>query len=310
MPFEFHTTISKIHSLQDPLEPGGARWFNFHSPYQTTDDPAQLRNFTWDVERPAKIWQSDMHWFNTADELSHEDSLRALSRGGFDTVLQGIGKRFGLDTLHVDSFGFVAVTNCQRGFLHTDWEDVGGGAFNFLVGVYSPEGAGPELIVESEDEVRRGEVHYGTNAGILVGDGTRHGTRECDHRSSREVRITASIYLADLNDDNLHVVAGDTTSIFPPTGEGDGERWIWSQRGRHWNKNDGSVSLVNDAGRKPFEVSDVWDHCDKSKCHSGDEQVSVDEGDDMRNKCLKTCGIFLADEVYQPGKRRNEVLGY
>ena len=297
--------------MQDPLEPGGARWFNqFHSPYQTTDDPAQLRNFTWNVERPAKKWKSDMHWFNTADELSHEDSLRALARGGFDKVLEGIGKRFGLETLHVDSFGFVAVTNCQRGFLHTDWEDVGGGAFNFLVGIYSPEDSGPELIVESEDEVRRGEVHYGTNAGILVGDGTRHGTRECDHRASREVRITASIYLADLNDGNLGVVAGDTTSIFPPTGEGDGERWIWTQRGRHWNRDDRSVSLTNDAGRKPFKVRDVLDHCDKSKCHPGDAQVSVDEGEDMRNKCLKTCGVFIDDEVYQPGKRRNEVYGY
>ena len=59
-----------------------------------------------------------MHWFYTADELSHEDSLRALARGGFDLVLQGIGKRFGLETLHVDKFGFAAVTNCQRGYLY------------------------------------------------------------------------------------------------------------------------------------------------------------------------------------------------
>ena len=102
--------------------------------------------------------------------------------------------------------------------------------------------------------------------GILVGDGTRHGTRECDHRASQKVQITAFIYLADLNEGNLDVMAGDNTSIFPPTGKGDGERWKWTQRGRHWNRDDRSVSLVNDVGRKSFIASDVWDHCDKSKC--------------------------------------------
>mmetsp|Transcript_11156 Transcript_11156/g.16738 ORF Transcript_11156/g.16738 Transcript_11156/m.16738 type:complete len:86 (+) Transcript_11156:278-535(+) len=53
-----------------------------------------------------------MHWFNTntADELAHEDYfLRALAKGGFDQVLQGIGAMYGLDTLHVVSVGFLAV---------------------------------------------------------------------------------------------------------------------------------------------------------------------------------------------------------
>ena len=269
------------------------------------DDPAQPRNFTWYVERPAKNWKSDMHWFYTADELSHEDSLRALARGGFDTVLRGIGKRFGLETLYVDKLSFIAVTNCQRGYLHTDFDNVGGRAFNLLVGIDSPEGGGPELIVETEDKMRRGEVYYGTNAGVLMGDGTRHRTRECDYRASRQARITASIYLVDLNDSNLHNLMSYTPSPFSIPDE-DRRKWTWTQRGRHWNKNDGSVSLINDVGRKPFSVSDVWDNCDKSKCRSDDEDVWYD----MRTWCLKTCGVFLDDEVYQLGQRRNEVLGY
>ncbi|EJK53591.1 hypothetical protein THAOC_26942, partial [Thalassiosira oceanica] len=277
---------------EDPLEPANARWFNhFHSPYQTTDNPAQLRNFTWGAVRPAKNWKSDMHWFHTADELSHEDSLRALARGGFDSVLRGIGKRFGLKTLHVDKLGFIVVTNCQRGYLHTDFENVGGGAFNFLFGINSPEDGGPELIFETEDKMRRGEVYYGANAGILVGDGTRHRTRECDHRASHQVRITAFIYLVDLNDDNLHdVIAYSPFSISSPPYQ-ERRKWTWTQRGRHWNQNNGSVSLINDVGRKPFNVSDVWDNCDKSKCRSGNQQVSVDEGYDMRTQ--NVVGLYL-----------------
>jgi len=218
-----------INKLYDnPLEPGGADWYSFQSPYQKGAKEGEMRNFTWNVERPAKEWKSDMHWFNTADELSHEDALRALSKGGFDEVLKGIGEQFNLDELHVDSFGFVAVTNCDRGFIHTDWEGTGGRAFNFLVGIHSPEGAGPELIVEGEKKGKelKGETYYGSNSGVLVGDDTRHGTRECEHRAKHEVRITTSIYLADATKENIGILAGDTTSIFPPMEEM-GEEWIW-----------------------------------------------------------------------------------
>ena len=96
-----------------------------------------------------------------------------------------------------------------------------GKAFNFLVGIYSPDDAGPELIVESA-QGRKGETYYGSNSGVLVGDNTRHGTRECNHQSNREVRIAASIYLADPSEENLDILAGDTTSVFPPTGDGPG----------------------------------------------------------------------------------------
>ena len=96
------------------------------------------------------------------------------------------------------------------------------------MGIHSPEGAGPELIVEGEKKGKdlKGETYYGSNSGVLVGDDTRHGTRECDHRSKHEVRITTSIYLADATKENIGILAGDTTSIFPPMEEM-GEEWIW-----------------------------------------------------------------------------------
>ncbi len=287
----------------DPLPPDGARWFTFQSPYQTVteEDASKIRNLTWNVERPAKKWKSDMHWFNTGDELSHEDALRALAKGGFDEVLKGIGEKFGLDTLHVDSFGFVAVTNCERGFIHTDWDDVDGRAFNFLVGIASPDGAGPELVVEDDKRGRKGETYYGSNAGILVGDGTRHGTRECDHRAGRGVRIACSIYLADVTKDNLSILAGDTTSVFPPMAEV-GEEWIWAQRGRHWRKG-GGRGLVGDLGRRPFVVEDAVDGCTNEDCSN--------DGARPRNSCLETCKVFMDDaSEYKPGLERREVLGY
>ncbi len=62
----------------DPLPPDGARWFTFQSPYQTNQTTGtggtggeEERTFTWNVERPAKKWKSDMHWFNTAVSSVH-----------------------------------------------------------------------------------------------------------------------------------------------------------------------------------------------------------------------------------------------
>jgi len=313
------TLTSYVHQLglldimqnmlyENPLQPGDdTRWFSFQSPYQKRKDGSSegIRNFTWNVERPESHWKSDMHWFNTADELAHEDSLRALAKGGFDQVLQGIGAMYGLDTLHVDSVGFVAVTNCERGFMHHDWVDVDGRAFNFLFGIHSPVDSGAELYV-GNDEGRRGELQYGSNHGVLVGDGTRHGTKECDHRSHREVRVTCTVYLADVTDDNLALIAGDSTSIFPPTGDV-GVEWTWTQRGRHWNKN-GGPSLMEDVGRKSFYVQDDnVGECEKDICLAVKDENDIGE---YRNECMRTCEVFMDDRAYRPGERRHDVLGY
>ena len=291
-----------------PLQPGDeARYFSFQSPYQTKDCNGHdcgnevMRNFTWSVQPPGgSHWKSDIHWFDAADELAHEDSLRVLAKGGFDEVLDGIGNMFGLDSLHVLKVGFIAVTRCEQGYTHHDYEDVNGRAFNFLFGIHSPDDAGPELYIENDDG-DRGEVRYGSNAGILVGDRTRHGTKECDHRPRREVRITCTVYLADVNKDNLEAIAGDDTSVFPPTNDAE---WMWSQRGRHWNRN-GGRSLVEDAGRRSMRVQDDVDGCQEDKCLAA--KVGIEE---YRNNCKRTCKIFIDDRIYQPGESRHDVLGY
>ncbi|KAL3811945.1 hypothetical protein ACHAXA_007225 [Cyclostephanos tholiformis] len=231
---------------------------------------------------------SNMFWFNTADELSHKDALSTLVKGGFNDILHGISETFDLDKLHVNSFGFIAVTECKCGFMHTNWDDIDGHAFHYLIGISSPEDAGPEFVVVNRNGMR-GETFYGTNAGVLVRDGTMHGTRDCDHCMSWGVRITASIYLVDVMRDNLRILVGDTTSIFPPVEEV-GEEWIWSQRGWHWCKGEdvGGPGLVGDLGMSKFPFEDksvgcMWDNC-------------KNEGNNWRNACLKMHRVFMDDE--------------
>ena len=47
---------------------------------------------------------------------------------------------------------------------------------------------------------------------MLMGDYARHGTRECDHRQNRGVRITATIFLADANERSMAVLDNHDTS--------------------------------------------------------------------------------------------------
>ena len=287
----------------DPLEVGGVKLISLQSPYEKGISD-EKRNFTWSIERPGKKWFSDMHWFNTGDELAHEDLLRALAKGGFDQVLNGIGKKMGLDTLNVDSICFMAVTNCEAQYLHHDFDDVDGKAFHLLLRISNPEDAGPELMVASgnnHNHDKQGEIGFGPNSGVLLGDRTYHATRQCDHRHKREVRITLSIWLSDLTTDLAGILASSDTSIFPLHPASD---WVWAQRGRHWSKNDGR-SLMNDIGREPFNVVDEVDGCKAELC------MEEEEGDGWyRNKCAKTCKVYMDDDEYKPGTARSQVYGY
>lgn len=62
-----------------------------------------------------------------------------------------------------------------------DFTQSKGRAFNFLINLDTPEGAGPELSVVEEDDLgnrRRGQVKYDNTFGVLNGDDAMHATNE------------------------------------------------------------------------------------------------------------------------------------
>lgn len=119
----------------DPMEPDSTRFYNFTSPYVSDG-----RNFTWSAKRPDNFYgsDSDMHWFDAADEASHEDSLRALARGGYDKVMKAVGEYLGLEHLTTFSIGLLAVTKAEKGYVHVDFADSGKRAFNILFNLHTP----------------------------------------------------------------------------------------------------------------------------------------------------------------------------
>jgi hypothetical protein len=50
------------------------------------DEDYHTAVYNWYIQRPESHWKSNMHWISPADEAGHEDYLRFLSAGGFDSV--------------------------------------------------------------------------------------------------------------------------------------------------------------------------------------------------------------------------------
>ena len=240
-------------------------------------------------------------FFSLSDEASHEEALRALAKGGFDEVLNAIGTYLGLDHLVSFSIGILAVTKADKGYVHVDFSKSGKKAANFLVNLQTPSDE-PELTVIEEDDVgnrRRAQVKYSNEVGILNGDDAMHATNECNHRATGGVRITASIFISQLEKASLKQVAEHDRYYFP-FGNMD---WIFAQRGRHWNK-EGNASMLDDKGRKPFEPVDAIEGCEYRVGENKEECMVHGE---VRMNCYKTCGFFKDDSEYRPGEERKVV---
>merc|ERR1711957_503748 len=128
-----------------------------------------------------------------------------------------IGTYLGMEHLVTFSIGLLAVTKAEKGYVHVDFSHGGKRAFNFLFNLQTP-GDEPELTVIEEDVLgnwRRGQVKYSPKFGVLNGDDGMHATNECDHRPSKGVRITASIFLAELRPESVEEVAGHDHYTFP-----------------------------------------------------------------------------------------------
>lgn len=295
-----------FHELlyEDPCEQSGGRFYRTMNPHANGTNT----DLWWYAMRPGRRWNSDMHWFSVSNERTHEFMLRMLAEGGLEEALDAIGRHYNLDSIMIESATFVAVSHCEDSFLHTDFEDVDGKAFNLLIPVHAVSGSGPELSVAGDRyvivkgkqklrEVRTG-IKYDEGVGMLVGDNTRHGTRECDHRADGEIRIGLSVYFADLTPTVLEYLDDDMSGIFPTAGT---KEFYWAQRGRQWRRD---TCLVGDVGRFPFRVQDSHVECpflaQMGECDRNPEEA--------REDCPMSCNVYIDDDEYRPGIDRMSLV--
>lgn len=194
-----------------------------------------LRGYNWFIQRPEKKWYSNLHWLSPADSRAHEHYLQALSLSGFDEMLKGIGEHLGLDSLVVFHVTFIAVSQSTRGYVHTDVSDTGARTFNVIVPLMKAKNGPPELdIQENMDDGRIGRYAYERDVAALMGDESWHGTSAVDYRVEKEMRLAATIYIAEVTKDNVLSIMSDYTQAYPPRNH----KLLLSWAGRHWKRDD------------------------------------------------------------------------
>jgi hypothetical protein len=194
----------------------------------------------WMVHRPKSHWKSNMHWISPADEAANDDYLTVLSAGGFDQVLDSIGTYFDLDGLSAYHLSFIGVSQCERGFIHTDVNDSGVMAFNLIIPLMLVNGESPELEILSDDETTTRYYQYEYHVASMIGDDALHATASCDYTARGEMRLCATVYVGDITTTNVRNLLMSLTQAYPPVGNA---QHLLDRAGDHWSKTDMSKRL-------------------------------------------------------------------
>ena len=209
-----------------------------------------------------------------------------------------------MDGLAAYHLTFIVVSHCEEGYVHHDTTNTGDKVFNVIIPLETVPDSPPELIIgDDQDGHRVGRLKYEENVAVMIGDDVMHATSECDYRNiPGAMRLAATVYIADINEDNVDTIAETTlTQAFPLPDAA----WVMSQRARHWENSNKrhdiddkaeAVHFVGDRGRAPFHASDRQKNfClkklkyDMSRCETEWE---------TRESCPATCGVYL-DSSYR-----------
>jgi len=269
-----------------PVDPNGGFYQDFIEMEDEND---------WYVKRPSQKWGGNVHHISPGDEATHEDYLEVLGLGNFDVVLDAIGKYLGLEGLAAYHLTFTGVSHSERADMYRIAHRTGGSVYQLTVPLILDEDASaPELaIADRDDESRVGTLKYKMGTATMMGDDAMHGAEACDYRATGGMRLAATVFVADIHEDNSHKIAKQTlTQIFPPSYA----TWLEAQAGRHWvadgddGARGGEKSLVNDEGRK--HISFVEQHDCPERAEEG---MCLTDIEYTRVKCLRSCNIFEFD---------------
>ena len=235
-------------------------------------------------------WDTDMVWLDPGDESCFESLLGILRRGNFDKVLDQVAKTFDLDGLMIQGVGAIFLTEYTKTEnMHVDIPGSRGSFYNIIVPVHIPVDDVAIFKLSDKDDDYQGKLKLDPNVGVVLGGESRHGTGECNYRRNEEFRLSFAVYVADINDDNIEMIASDSTSLWPTQGD---TFFFESQKGRLWTR-DGANSLKKDKGRMPMNIRDYH-----PACATMDKKLCMTDVQGMRLECPKTCELYLEDDVY------------
>merc|ERR1712238_634649 len=186
--------------------------------YDIKDEPDFLIHKKLDVgEMKPILWREDL---SPGDESCFESLLGVLRRGGFDKVLEKVGKAFDLDSLMVQGVGAIFLTEYDRTQnMHVDIPGSRGSFYNIIVPVHIPKNEVAHFKLSDQGDDYQGRLRLDPNVGVIQGGESRHGTGECNYRKEEEFRLSFAVYVADVNERNIDMIASDSTSLWPTMGD-------------------------------------------------------------------------------------------
>jgi SET domain len=226
-----------------------------------TESYMKIEGDDWYIQRPEANWRSNLHWFSPGAGPAHEHYLQALSYAGFDRILSSIGEYLGMDGLVAFHVTFIGVSYSNRGFLHHDVRETGAKVYNIIIPLLLANDTGPELDLQGwnpglpdTQEYPVGRYRYEYDVASMMGDSAIHATSACDYRYSKEMRMAATVYVADVNEINADNIMNHYTQAYPPSDIDLLKSWI----GRHWKRNNPTRKLPKPSRHHILLRNNIW----------------------------------------------------
>jgi len=205
----------------------------------------RLRGFDWYIQRADGVrWKSDMHWISPSDAIAEENFLEAFGQAGFDQVLESVGVHFGYRHLAAYHLSIIAVSHSDPGEMHVDCTNTGAKAINIIIPLILANDTGPELAVrDGMDKTKAGKYRYQYNVAPMLGDDAYHGTGAVDYSPRCEMRMAATLFVADIDATNIGSILDRFVcypQAYPPASN---PEILLRTAGRHWDPNDPSKKL-------------------------------------------------------------------
>jgi hypothetical protein len=169
----------------------------------------------WYLQRPGGKWRADMHWMSPGDEKSTQDWLEMLSAAGFDEMLKGIGETLGMKGLVAFHGTFMGISTSTKHYIHYDIKNTGDKHFNIIIPLIMANETGPELDLrdakrtDSDGSLKFGRYPYEKGAAIMIGDAAYHATSPVNYRRTKEFRLAATVFVADVTEENVDSIMNE-----------------------------------------------------------------------------------------------------
>jgi hypothetical protein len=180
----------------------------------------EMNGHQWYLQRPGNLWQANMHWISPGGEEATQDWLEMLSEAGFDEVLKGIGETLNMTGLVAFHGTFIAASVSSKHYLHYDVTSTGAKHFNIIIPLLAASETGPELDIQdskrldTEGLLKFGRYRYEYDYAMMIGDDTYHATSPVDYRMTKEFRMAATVFVAEVTEENVDAILTQYTREF------------------------------------------------------------------------------------------------